>query len=89
MPAAGLALALGIACEPTVPRNAPGAVSGVSPSGAAPASTPSAVPELASSAQPAPGPIPLDDLSAVMAAKLRASRRPPLESRAMQKAEPR
>jgi len=41
-----------------------------SPSGTPPASTPSVVPEIASSARTRPDPIPVEDLNAVIAAKL-------------------
>jgi|GEM_PF-2052935 len=75
MPAAGLVLALG-ACEGKIPRPTPGVLNGASPSGTALASTPSGVPEMPSSAGSARSPIPLDELDAVIAAKLRASKAP-------------
>jgi hypothetical protein len=67
MPVAGLVLALGGACEGTRPRHTPNAVNEASPSGAAPASTPSVVPATASSTPLERDPIPLEVLNAIEA----------------------
>ena len=63
MLAAGLVLALGCAREASRPHPARGTLNGASPSALAPASPPSVVPVMASSARPEVALIPLEELN--------------------------